>query len=669
MKKLSGHNSAQVPMFPTKSDWKLPRDLPNLSAAKTIGLDTETCDPQLTTKGPGVRRDGYMVGISVAVPEGQKWYLPFGHATGQQFEKENIMRWAKDNLCNPNQPKVGANILYDLDYLYHEGVKVAGPFHDIQVAEPLIDENKRAYGLDPLALHYLGEKKRTSLLDCACQDWGFKGKSQKHIWKLDPKYSGPYAEGDAEQALLIFQKQKKILTEQGLDRVFDTETRLIPMLLHMRQVGVRIDVDRLVTLHERMTGELKTYNQKLNSGPNEQIDFWAGESIARAFDREGLDYPMTPKTKKPSFVKGWLEQQDNQLSKNIVKCRELDKFIGTFLEGSLLEMLVGDRIHCQFNQLRGDEFGTVTGRFSSSNPNLQFIPTRTDLGKQCRKVFIPDEGYGWCKADYSQIEIRVLAHYAMGRGSADIVQAFINNPKLDYHQWCADTANIAQRMGLTAKQARDFAKRINFGLIYGMGLDKLAGELRIPFNEAKSFRKMYYKELPFLKKTVDAATDAASARGYIKTILGRRRRFNLWEPTDRRLAAMITAHPNKDVVKRKTEELIAVIGNKDERGKKYFKGIQRAGCYKAFNAADQGSSADIMKMALVDVWESGVCDIIHPSITVHDELNFSYPLNKIGEEAIRETKHIMENVYPLKVPTLVDVEVGPNWGNVEDFAA
>lgn len=651
MKKLVSPTFTQTPLFPTESSWKLPRDLPNLSAAKEIGLDTETRDPQLIEKGPGVRRDGYIVGISVAVSEGQSWYLPFGHSEGEQFEKEKVMLWAKDNLCRPKQPKIGANIIYDLDYLYHNGVKVSGPFYDIQVAEPLINENAQSYSLDTLAKKYLGEAKREDLLARACSDHDLKGAPQKHIWCLDPKYIGLYAEGDAEQALLIFKKQKEILKKENLEKVFDIETRLIPMLLHMRQLGVPINMDRLLKLHDKMTEELIGHKQKLDSVAGEHVDFWAAESIARVFDKKGLPYPLTPKTKKPSFVKGWLENQTDNISKLIMKCREIDKFKGTFLEGSLLEMIVGGRIHCQFNQLRSDDFGTVTGRFSSSNPNLQFIPTRTELGKLCRKVFIPDEEYGWCKADYSQIELRILVHYARGAGADLVVEAFKNDPTLDYHQLCADMANVS----------RTFAKKVNFGLIYGMGVYKLAQELGISIEEAKRFKNKYFNVLPFLKTTVDAATDAAMTKGYVRTILGRRRRFELWEPKDRDLAKIINAHPDKNKVQKEINNL------KNLGGKRHHQGIQRAGCYKAFNAADQGSAADIMKMALVDVWESGVCSVIKPYITVHDELDFGYPLNSEGEEAILEVKHIMENTYELKIPAIVDVETGPNWGNVKEF--
>ncbi len=651
----SGHN--QTPMFKVKSDWKLPKDLPNLSSASLIGLDTEAKDPDLKKKGPGVRRDGYTVGISVAVPEGESWYLPFAHSTGEQFEKENIIKWAKDNLCNPNQPKIGSNILYDLDYLYHMGIKVTEPFYDIGVAEPLIDENRFKYGLDALALKYLGESKREKLLEEECKNNGFKGKPQGHIWRVDPKYVGEYAEGDAQQALQIFQKQQVILEEQGLGQIFDIETRLVPMLLHMRQTGVPIDTEKVLEVHERLRRDLESHEMNLNKFAGFEIDYWTPTSIAKAFDNLDLTYPMTPKTNKPSFTKPWLEIQDSEICKKIINCRKLYKFIGTFLEGSILDSIINNKIHCQFNQLKSDDDGTVSGRLSSSKPNLQQVPSPDKdpvLGQLCRSFFIPEEGYGWCSADYSQIEIRILAHYARGKGSDDIREAFHNNSSIDYHQWCADRA-AKSSPGFKGKTGRKKAKTINFGIIYGQGPRSLSEKLNVSFEEGKVFYNDFLNELPFIKTTMDEAKGVAEERGYVTTILGRRRRFDLWEPADWDLSKRIKASTDKSKLLRQI----------DSYGPGYKKGLRRAKTYKAFNAVDQGSAADLMKKAMVDIWESGVCSIIKPYITVHDEIDFGYPKTKEGRECLKEVEQIMIDAIPLKVPVKVDVETGPNWGEVK----
>lgn len=641
----------QLPLFEIESSWKPPKELPNLSAAKCIGLDTETYDKDLKTKGPGVRRDGYMVGISVAVPEGNKWYLPFAHSTGDQLEKENVMKWAKDNLCRSNQPKIGTNLLYDLDYLYYAGVKVTGPFYDISLAEPLIDENKGHYSLDSLALEYLGIHKEETLLKEACLNFQYKGTPQAHIWKLDPKYVGPYAEADALQPMQIFEKQKKILKEQDLEEVFDIETRLVPMLLHMRQLGVPINTTHLLELRTELKSRLKDMAEELGG-----INIWAAESIARVLDKENIPYPRTPKTNKPSFTKAWLSSHDNHLIQTINKARELDKFCGTFIDHQLLDMMVDNRIHCQFNQLRSDDSGTVTGRFSGSRPNLQFIPARTADGARIRQAFIPDDGYHWCKADYSQIEIRILAHYARGEGAKEVVQAFNNDPRLDYHQWCA----------MKSGKSRRDAKTINFGIIYGMGVPSLAVNLGQSIEEATGFIKMYNEALPFLNKTTSAAAEEAYRRalmspdkvGYIKTISGRRRRFTLWESSIRKIAKSMKPMKDTKALLSKLKKLGARIA---------VAGIKPAYLYKAFNAVDQGSAADVMKASMVNIWESGLCEIIKPYITVHDELDFGYPEGKAGWEAMFEVKRIMEKELPwnFKVPIITDLETGPNWGELK----
>lgn len=627
----------QIPLWDTKFKWKLPQELPDLSKAKFIGLDTETCDPDLKKSGPGVRKNGYIVGISVAIQEDgnyKSWYFPFDHAEGKQFDKEVILRWARKELCRPNQPKVGAYNLYDLDYLYHNKVPVAGPFFDIQIAEPLLDENKRRYSLDALAQDYLKESKNEVLLKEVCQNRGWKNDIHANIWKLPPEFIGPYAEDDAVLPLKIFAKQCVKLEQENLRELFQIETKLIPILLAMRQHGVKIDKEKLFKVHKIIKKELITAENKLNKTAGKTIDYWAAESIGKLFDKLKLPYNRTPKSDQPSFTKLWLEQHNHPIAKMIVECRKLNKFVGTFLEGSLINMLVEDRIHCQFNQLKGDEGGTVTGRFSSSNPNLQFIPNRDPkLGPLCRSLFIPEEGEDWGRADYSQIELRILAHYAMGVGAEKIRDQYRKDPKTDYHNWCAGEVQIP----------RGQAKTINFGIIYGMGTLALSIELGISFKEAETFIKIYHGKLPFLKETINTASRVAAIRGYVRTILNRRRRFNLWEPAD--YNTRIVASPDK------------------EKMKKLAGRIKRAGTYKAFNAVDQGTAADIMKKAMIDVSEAGICDILNPFLlTVHDEVDVSVPRTKIGKETFKEMCHIMENTIQLKVPLLIDGELKKNWG-------
>ncbi len=628
-------NAFQQSMFKPDSDWQLPESLPRLADAKAIGLDIETKDPELKTKGPGVRRDNsYILGISIAVPEGDSWYLPFGHLTGKQFSKNVILRWAREELCRPNQPKVGANLLYDLDWLYGYDVPVTGPFYDVQIAEPLLNENRPSYSLDALSKDYLGVSKNERLIKEATLQW--KGSAQGHLWRLPPELVGPYAETDALQPIQIFRKQWELLRKDDLVDLFQMETDLIPMLLEMRQRGVRIDVPKLEQVIDQKEKELAKIKKELKN-----VDPWSNHSIARLFDKEGLSYERTA-ANNPSFQQSWLERHPAPIAKKIVAFRKTDKFIGTFLKGSLRDMLIDDRIHCQFNQLKSDDGGTVTGRFSSSNPNLQFIPNRDEeLGPLVRSLFIPDtKDEEWARADYSQIEIRILVHYATGPGSIDIVEAYKENPQLDYHTWCAEKAGVN----------RTRAKTINFGLIYGMGAGNLSKQLNVTLDEGKEFLDMYYAQLPFLRKTIVTAAATANRRGYVRTTLGRRRRFNLWEAQDRSLPIK----PNAD------KALIA------RQAKEYGSFAVRAGTYKAFNAIDQGTAADIMKKAMVDIYKSGICSVLGPPLlTVHDELDWTKPRTKEANEAFEESVRLMEDTISLKIPVIVDSDTGKNWGDVK----
>jgi DNA polymerase I-like protein with 3'-5' exonuclease and polymerase domains len=559
-----------------------------------------------------------------------------------------VKAWAQRELCRPNQPKLGANLLYDLDYLYHWGVPVSGPFYDVQVAEPLLNENRYKYSLDSLAEEYLGRGKETTLVEQACEARGWKDAPQSHLWELPPEIVGPYAEGDVDRPLGIFRQQKVRLEAEGLWDLFMLETRLIPMLLAMRQNGVRVDVERAKKFQTELIIKERRAQAALDQMAGDHVDIWAAASIAQAFGRLGLEYRKTRKTGAPSFTKDFLEFHKHPIGPLILEARKLDKLRGTFVEGHLLGYLIGDRIHCEFNQLKGTDYGTVTGRFSCCNPNLQQIPSEGELAPIIRSFFIPEEGAHWGRADYSQIEIRILAHYAKGRGAEEIRQAFRDDPKIDYHSMCAEIAGIGRKA----------AKKLNFGVVYGEGYRKLAHQLGLSDAEGKELRQQYYDKLPFLKETSNLASRVARERGYIYTILNRRRRFNTWEPSDWNLSQKFR-DTTDDVDRTSVRAVREWIRAQDKaRG-----GIQRAFTYKALNAVIQGSAADLMKKAMVNVWEAGICDILgSPLLTVHDEMDFSVPQTKEGLEAWAECVWLMETALEFRVPIRVDGELKPNWG-------
>jgi len=609
---------------------------PNLSGEKVISLDIETRDPDLKTKGPGVRRNGYMVGIAIATQD-KSWYFPFGHEEGENLPKAAVLDWCRKELCRPGQVKIGANLLYDLDYLYHAGVPVSGPFHDICVAEPLIDENQFKFGLDACAQKYLKVSKKDDDLAAECERRGLKGKPVEWCWLLPAKFTEKYARGDVELPLKIYPLQKEILERDGLMDVYRMEMDLLPLLLQMRQGGVRIQEGQVQPTIDFFKDKLDGIKMGLGD-----LNFNSGTQLGAHFDSLGLPYELTEKG-NPCFNHEALENMNLDIADEIMAARKYDKLIGTFLEGHLLGSLIKGRVHCSFNSVKSDSFGTVTGRFSSSNPNLQQIPKRDkEIAKILRSMFIPEEGELWGRLDYSQIELRFLAHYARGEGATAIRESFITNPLQDFHQWCADIAQIP----------RGDAKHINFGLVYGMGAGKLGRSLGLTQEEAKAFLADYHEAMPFLKFTMDYAINTADKKGFIRTIMKRRRRFPMWEASNWDLSREIPVNASR-------EAMVKAVTKKGSRG------VKRAHTYRALNAVLQGGAADMMKKAMVDSHKAGIFDVLKPLTTVHDEMNVSVPDTPAGRFAFGELKHIMETCLPLRVPVIADGGLGKNWSDAD----
>jgi len=634
--------------------YHLPDSFPDLSRAKVISIDVETRDDDLVEKGPGVRRDAYIIGVSIAADHDFCEYYPIAHDWGPNLNKKAVFSWLKKELSRVSQIKLGTNLLYDFDFLAEQGVQVKGPWYDVQIAEPLLDENNAGnYNLGALAKKYLGETKEETELEAYCLERGWKGKVQKYLWKIPFEKVTCYAKQDVRLPIKIFKKQASILKAEELWDLFLLETRLSPLLLQMRRIGIRIDETKLNHAIIEYNKRLKRTYAELKKLVGFKINYQAAEDIAKAFDKFKVEYPLTAKTKKPSFVKEWLRAHEHPLPKLITACRTLDKFIGTFLKGSIKDQLINGRVHCLFNQLLSDEYGTVTGRFSCSHPNLQFIPARDEeLGPLCRSMFIPEKGCDLGKADYSQVEFRIFAHYAIGLGSDQFRAEYNENPKIDYHQWCANTIGKPEQ--------RRKAKDINFGLIYGMGLRKLARQLGLPYTEAEKFLQEYNEKIPFMKTTLEAASNAALLKGYVKTILNRRRRFITWAPVDYTLAKELDAIEDKSLMLKQVNKKIWEALDKGEIPPR--PGVQRAYTYRALNAIIQGSAADLIKKAMVDIWEAGLCGILIPHLTVHDELISSVPKTKEGKEAFKEMIHIMETTIKFKVPIIIDHALVENWG-------
>lgn len=613
-------------MFTPKSEWVPPAAFPDLSEATEIAIDLETCDPHMETHGPGwPRKDGYIVGYAVAV-EGWKGYFPVAHAGGGNLDKRVVERWMKKVLELPC-PKVMHNAAYDLGWLLASGFTVNGTVFDTMVAAGVIDENRYSYALNSLGFDFLKETKSEAGLKEAAADFGVHPK--KELWKLPAMFVGDYAEQDAALTLKLWQYFKTALKREEVESIFELETSLLPVLVNVTLKGIRFNVDRAGELITKMAGEEQKMIQQVSDIAGQKVDIWAAASIATAFDKLKIKYPRTT-TGLPSFTRSFLESCEAPVAGMIVSARELNKTYGTFLRPYLDFAKKDGRIHPHVNQLRSDDGGTVTGRLSMANPNLQQVPARHEvIGPTVRSLFLPEEGEQWAAMDFSSQEPRLLVHYAtlLGLpGSENMAKAYRENPDTDFHQMVADMAGIKRKA----------AKTIGLGLMYGMGKAKLAGQLDLPIEEASELMSVFHQKVPFLRGTVDAVMkriESPASDGSIRTLLGRKCRFPLWEPIEYGI--------NKALPR-------------EEAAAKYGPRIRRAMTYKGLNRLIQGSAADQTKSAMVKLSKAGFSVLLQ----VHDEIAISV---KNREEAM-EAANIMLNAVRLEVPSKVDLEIGPSWG-------
>lgn len=641
-----------MPPIP-ETGWRAPKDLPDLSRASIISLDTETFDPELKEHGPGwARGKGHVVGISVAVDMYNKWYFPIRHETcpEENMDPETVLRWARDNLTRPNQIKTGANLTYDLGWLRQEGVHVRGRLCDVQFAEALLDEAAEV-NLDALMSKYLGKGKQTSILYRFLADWfgGPPTESQrKWMYKSPPSLAGPYAETDATGPLELLPVLSQKLTAEGLHHIFDMENALIYLMLDMRFAGVRVDIPKAEQLRDTLEAKKVECDKQIRSLVGFDVNPNSSSSLASAFDSCGLSYPRTKGTSKnpngaPSFTKDFLKEVDHPLGVLINSRKSFEKLKSTFVESYILDSHVNGMIYGQFHLLRGDAEGTRSGRFSSSTPNLQNLPSKDEeLAPLVRGIFVPDYGHvQWRKYDQSQIEYRCLAHYAVGAQSDHIRNVFRTDPKADYHQAIIDLIEAMTGIRLERKPA----KTVNFGLIYGMGEKKLGASLHLTPKATKELFKAYHSGAPFAKATMDECAEEARQTGVVKTILGRKSRFDLWEPDGWGRSDDAVALPLQEALLR-------------------YGSIRRAYLHKALNRKLQGSAADIMKLAMLKCYQDGVFNYTGiPRLTVHDELDFSDPGGQ--DQAYDYMAWVMENALPLNVPLKVECEIGPDWGHGE----
>ena len=622
------------PKFGVKREWVPVEALPvTPDGIKEIAIDLETKDPRLRTHGPGwPTSNGEVVGIALAY-EGFNSYFPIAHEGGGNLDKGLVKRWFTKEIAKHPADKIFHNAAYDVGWLKRMGIELEGKLLDTMLAAPLIDENRRYYSLNSVCYDYLGEMKSEAALREAAEDFGVDPKAE--MYKLPAAYVGEYAEADARLTLELWQHFKALLSQEDLWQIFNLETEVLPLCIDMTWNGVRIDLDRAEKLKQKLLRETKTILSKIKKETGVSVELWAAASIAKVFDHHKIPYGRT-KTGLPSFTKNFLQNHPHPVAQQIAEARETDKIGNTFLS-SIFRYASKGRIHGHINQLRSEGGGTVSGRLSMSNPNLQQIPARNPrFAEAIRGLFLPEEGEQWASLDYSQQEPRILVHYASLTGKRGLtgsdlfVEAYRKDPKTDFHQMVSDIAKIPRKK----------AKTINLALMYGMGQTKLAEQLDVTTEEAKRLIQQYHQQVPFVKElmdTVQRRVGGPVGSGFVRSLLGRKCRFNLWEPN---LFVSSKALPRDQ----------AVI--------EYGTNIKRAYTYKALNRLIQASAADQTKKCMVEIYKTGKV----PLVQIHDELAISI---KNMEEA-KSIQAIMENCVELQVPSPTDAAFGPNWGNLKD---
>ena len=639
-----------LPIFTPKSDWTPTpiSQLPQWPEHGRVGYDLETKDPHLTKGGPGnrglgpgVRRDGKVIGIGFAIEGGPSHYIPIGHGNGTNQDPAHAWQYIRDQAARFKGGIVGANLPYDLDYSAENEVEFGCDLLDVQVAEPLLDELQFSYSLNNIAKKYGIPGKDETLLRQAATAWGVCPKGGMH--ELPPELVGTYAEHDCVLPLQILRRQERMLEEAGLTDVWKLESKLLLVLLKMRRRGVRIDFDRL--------DQVQTWSQEREISALSKINHLTGSQLTTGETNKpaalgpileaalGVEVPRTEKSGQYSVKTKWLESLNHPVADALMSAKKFNKLRCTFVE-SILAHQTNGRIHCTLRQGIGEddsgdsEGGARYGRLSCKDPNLQQQPARDpEIGPRWRSIYLPDDGGSWAKGDYSSQEPRITAHYGAeckSPGGEAMVQRYNENPRLDYHQTIADIMS----------QPRKPAKTIGLGLNYGMGQGLLALSLKLP-TEMKSFTKrvngkkkvieylgagpeamalidQYHAAVPYAKDLSTRMKIKANRVGFVKTWDGRRCRFpEVWRD-----------------------------------GRKIFDWTE-----KAMSRVIQGTAAGQMRKAMVDADAAG-----HKlQLQVHDELNKTSDSHADAKDMAR----IMVDAMQLRVPMIVDVEWGPSWGELK----
>ena len=624
------------------NDWTCPTGPLNMAGVKVFALDTETCDPNLLESGPGfITGDSYPIGFSISTDTGQSGYFPIAHEENNC--EWDASGWLASLLADPMYTTVYANFSYDAEALWKIGITIRTKVVDIQVTDALCDENQASYTLNNIAKRRnlgskdSGEMEEQLVLIGAVK----KGKPDYgKLFKLHPKYVGPYAIKDTDLTLAIHLDQLKTIEAEELQKVYDLECRLSPILWEMRLKGVKVDIAKAEKYNEILKCHLGAILKTIEADSDVPIDPFSSQALERWLNSKGIKPPRTTKD-NPSVGNEWLAEQSDPMLISMADYRKGEKIRRDFIQGMILENSHNGYLHPNWFQTRGSSFmsgndvnGTRSGRVACTTPNLTQIPARHPYyGPLVRSMFTVNKGLKWCKRDYSSQEPRITLHYAyiLGLdGAHEVRERYLKDPNTDYHEITRDMINHFANPPVN----REASKDINLGLAYGLGKVKMAARLGLSRNDTESVLNAYHKAVPYTKQLLFKAMDIAVRRGYVTTILGRRRRFDTWENADWNAG---WERPIKDM---------------DEAIEKWGK-VRRAGTYKALNSVIQGSAAEQMKTAIVGCHDAGYL----PNVTIYDELGI--PLE--NEKQAAEVSEIMESAIDFKVPHVAEGFLADTW--------
>ena len=586
-------------------------------------VDIETKDPHLKEWGPGaIRKDGFIVGVGI--------YCPDMDIAGFFKPSDPIVRQI---LEDPDIIKVLHNGVYDLDWLENGyGINVYGRCEDTMTRETLLDSYAFSYSLDACCQRRGVEgKNKGDTIDKWWADHGGKGKAIEHLDEIPFDIVGRYCVQDCKSTYDLFDAQQPLLEEQNLLNVNDIECRLYPLLMDMKRNGMRINMDKLFSFMDQIENEYDTGIHELENRygfAEGALSLNSANDIERMWRAEKLPIEYTA-TGRPSFAAAVLEDCPHPLAEKIQHLRGLTKTLA-FLN-SWVDYAIDGHIHPCFYPAKRDDNGTITGRWSSSDPNMQQVPARAEKhGKEIRSLFIPEDDCILGAFDYKQIEYRVFIHFAEGVGAEEARREF-HEHDVDYHQMVQEMMGWVTGDKDKDKEFRHITKNLNFGSIYCMGAPSFAKKFKRPLLKAHpdadpdnlvpladSLMKMYKRKIPFVDPTCKKIMTVGQRRGYVRTLSGRRQRM----PLD-------------------------------------------GSAYKLVNYLIQGSAADLLKKGLVDAWDKGVFKVLKLHAQIHDEIVFSIPRSREGYRACCTLYDCMAHAYDLRIPIGVDTEIGPDWGHCD----